>query len=134
MTAHAVSDGDGKYSAAKVFANVFISFVGAGVLGLPYAFSQVREQRPHECLRDCQTRLAHMHVCVSLSLVCICVLVYLGEHLGVFGCGCSILFLPVGHSRLWPPLAFCLAGSDVLAVWYRNRDLHHDLCVYDQVS
>ena len=31
---------EGEYSASKVFANVFISFVGAGVLGLPYAFSQ----------------------------------------------------------------------------------------------
>jgi hypothetical protein len=34
----------GPYSPSKVFGNVFIAFVGAGVLGLPYAFSQVRKE------------------------------------------------------------------------------------------
>ncbi len=29
------------YSPLKSFANIFISFVGAGVLGLPYAFRMV---------------------------------------------------------------------------------------------
>lgn len=28
-------------SSVKIFANIFISFVGAGVLGLPYAFKEV---------------------------------------------------------------------------------------------
>ena len=31
----------GEYSKVKTFGNIFISFVGAGVLGLPYAFSMV---------------------------------------------------------------------------------------------
>ena len=28
----------------KIVANIFISFIGAGVLGLPYAFKRVRER------------------------------------------------------------------------------------------
>ena len=32
---------EGVQSSAKIFANIFISFVGAGVLGLPYAFKEV---------------------------------------------------------------------------------------------
>jgi amino acid permease len=31
---------EGAQSSAKIFANIFISFVGAGVLGLPYAFKE----------------------------------------------------------------------------------------------
>eukprot|EP00051_Salpingoeca_urceolata_P002178 m.47883 g.47883 ORF g.47883 m.47883 type:complete len:413 (+) comp11953_c0_seq1:316-1554(+) len=34
------SSGDGANSTSAFFANVFISFVGAGILGLPYAFRQ----------------------------------------------------------------------------------------------
>ena len=32
---------DGTDSRIKVFANIFISFIGAGILGLPYAFKEV---------------------------------------------------------------------------------------------
>jgi len=31
----------GTKSIPKVFGNIFISFIGAGVLGLPYAFKEV---------------------------------------------------------------------------------------------
>lgn len=34
------SDGEGTSSTVKVFGNIFISFIGAGVLGLPYAFKE----------------------------------------------------------------------------------------------
>ncbi len=34
-------DSDGAKSPVKIFANIFISFVGAGVLGLPFAFKEV---------------------------------------------------------------------------------------------
>ena len=33
---------EGTKSIPKVFGNIFISFIGAGVLGLPYAFKEVR--------------------------------------------------------------------------------------------
>ena len=33
--------GGGTKSIPKVFGNIFISFIGAGVLGLPYAFKEV---------------------------------------------------------------------------------------------
>ena len=33
--------GPGSKSLVKIFANIFISFIGAGVLGLPYAFKEV---------------------------------------------------------------------------------------------
>ena len=36
----------GEYSKVKTFGNIFISFVGAGVLGLPYAFSMVGTAAP----------------------------------------------------------------------------------------
>ena len=32
----------GTRSNAKIFANIFISFIGAGVLGVPFAFKEVR--------------------------------------------------------------------------------------------
>lgn len=32
---------EGTDSKVKVFANIFISFIGAGILGLPYAFKEV---------------------------------------------------------------------------------------------
>jgi len=35
---HMAPSADGEYSPLKTFGNIFISFVGAGVLGLPYAF------------------------------------------------------------------------------------------------
>eukprot|EP01147_Barroeca_monosierra_P009244 gene9244-1526_t len=35
------SDGGGTYSTGKMFANIFITFVGAGILGLPFAFKEV---------------------------------------------------------------------------------------------
>ena len=31
----------------KIVANIFISFIGAGVLGLPYAFKRVRLRATH---------------------------------------------------------------------------------------
>ena len=34
--------GPGSKSITKIFANIFISFIGAGVLGLPFAFKEVR--------------------------------------------------------------------------------------------
>ena len=33
---------EGTKSGVKIFANIFISFIGAGILGLPYAFKEVR--------------------------------------------------------------------------------------------
>jgi len=35
------NSGPGSKSTVKIFANIFISFIGAGVLGLPYAFREV---------------------------------------------------------------------------------------------
>ena len=32
---------EGTDSSVKIFANIFISFIGAGILGLPYAFKEV---------------------------------------------------------------------------------------------
>jgi len=32
---------EGTNSHLKIFANIFISFIGAGILGLPYAFKEV---------------------------------------------------------------------------------------------
>ena len=32
---------EGTDSRVKIFANIFISFIGAGILGLPYAFREV---------------------------------------------------------------------------------------------
>ena len=32
---------EGTDSKIKIFANIFISFIGAGILGLPYAFKEV---------------------------------------------------------------------------------------------
>lgn len=32
---------EGTNSRVKIFANIFISFIGAGILGLPYAFKEV---------------------------------------------------------------------------------------------
>eukprot|EP00055_Hartaetosiga_balthica_P011140 m.49773 g.49773 ORF g.49773 m.49773 type:complete len:195 (-) comp7467_c3_seq4:985-1569(-) len=40
-TMHGSVDDAGKYSPFKMFSNIFISFVGAGMLGLPFAFQQV---------------------------------------------------------------------------------------------
>ena len=34
---------EGTDSKIKVFANIFISFIGAGILGLPYAFREVSQ-------------------------------------------------------------------------------------------
>lgn len=33
---------DGAKSSIKMFANIFISFIGAGILGMPHAFKEVR--------------------------------------------------------------------------------------------
>jgi amino acid permease len=40
MTAAAAAGEQGTRSALHIMANIFISFIGAGVLGLPYAFRQ----------------------------------------------------------------------------------------------
>eukprot|EP00045_Choanoeca_perplexa_P006754 m.58463 g.58463 ORF g.58463 m.58463 type:complete len:76 (+) comp13765_c0_seq2:169-396(+) len=37
---HGGSSNDKDFTPMKLFSNVFISFVGAGVLGLPYAFKE----------------------------------------------------------------------------------------------
>ena len=34
-------DSEGTSSTVNVFANIFISFIGSGVLGLPFAFKEV---------------------------------------------------------------------------------------------
>ena len=34
-------DTEGTSSGIKIFGNIFISFIGAGILGLPYAFMEV---------------------------------------------------------------------------------------------
>ena len=36
-------DGGGDDSIIKLYGNIFITFVGAGVLGLPYAFKEVHD-------------------------------------------------------------------------------------------
>jgi hypothetical protein len=41
MTATGGTTGPGSKSPVKIFANIFISFIGAGVLGLPFAFKEV---------------------------------------------------------------------------------------------
>lgn len=33
---------DGAKNSIKIFANIFISFIGAGILGMPHAFREVR--------------------------------------------------------------------------------------------
>ncbi|XP_050417688.1 uncharacterized protein LOC126831105 [Patella vulgata] len=40
MTASTNSDPGGSKNQIKIFANIFISFIGAGILGLPYAFKE----------------------------------------------------------------------------------------------
>ena len=34
---------DGAKSSIKIFANIFISFIGAGILGMPHAFKEVSQ-------------------------------------------------------------------------------------------
>ena len=41
MGAGGPSGGPGTSNPVKIFANIFIAFIGAGVLGLPYAFKEV---------------------------------------------------------------------------------------------
>lgn len=40
MAVGGASSGAGSKSPIKIFANIFISFIGAGVLGLPFAFKE----------------------------------------------------------------------------------------------
>ena len=40
QVAHKMND-EGARSTTKIFANVFISFIGAGILGVPFAFKEV---------------------------------------------------------------------------------------------
>lgn len=42
MAVGGASSGAGSKSPIKIFANIFISFIGAGVLGLPFAFKEVK--------------------------------------------------------------------------------------------
>lgn len=47
-----MKDGDGTKSTVKIVANIFISFLGSGVLGLPYAFKEVNKiyrNNSHSC-------------------------------------------------------------------------------------
>lgn len=41
MAGGVANSGAGTKSTIKIFANIFISFLGSGVLGLPYAFKEV---------------------------------------------------------------------------------------------
>ena len=41
MTVSTGNGEPGSKSTVKIFANIFISFIGAGVLGLPFAFKEV---------------------------------------------------------------------------------------------
>ena len=41
MTVSSGGSGPGSKNPVKIFANIFISFIGAGVLGLPFAFKEV---------------------------------------------------------------------------------------------
>lgn len=41
MAGGSIPSGDGTTSVVKIMANIFISFIGSGVLGLPYAFREV---------------------------------------------------------------------------------------------
>jgi len=41
MTVGGGSTGPGSKNPVKIIANIFISFIGAGVLGLPFAFKEV---------------------------------------------------------------------------------------------
>lgn len=38
---HRMHQDDGAKSSIKMFANIFISFIGAGILGMPHAFKEV---------------------------------------------------------------------------------------------
>ena len=38
---------EGAKSTTKIFANIFISFIGAGILGMPFAFKEVRSMFHH---------------------------------------------------------------------------------------
>ena len=40
LISHKMHD-EGATSTTKIFANVFISFIGAGILGVPFAFKEV---------------------------------------------------------------------------------------------
>ena len=44
MAVGSSQSGDGTKSVVKIMANIFISFIGSGVLGLPYAFKEVSHQ------------------------------------------------------------------------------------------
>ena len=47
---------EGTDSKIKVFANIFISFIGAGILGLPYAFKEVSSTARLSCsILNCGT-------------------------------------------------------------------------------
>ena len=39
---HDGGDSEGSRSPIKIMGNIFISFIGAGILGMPFAFEQVR--------------------------------------------------------------------------------------------
>ena len=41
MTVAGGGSGPGSKNPVKIIANIFISFIGAGVLGLPFAFKEV---------------------------------------------------------------------------------------------
>lgn len=43
MAGGVTSSGAGTKSPVKIVANIFISFLGSGVLGLPYAFKEVSQ-------------------------------------------------------------------------------------------
>jgi len=44
MAGGAPSSVEGTKSSVKIMANIFISFIGSGVLGLPYAFKEVGDK------------------------------------------------------------------------------------------
>jgi hypothetical protein len=54
----------GPYSPLRCFGNIFIAFIGAGILGMPYAFSMVRVRPMHDHLAKKYTRSG---ICVTRS-------------------------------------------------------------------
>ena len=60
MAVGSSQSGDGTKSVVKIMANIFISFIGSGVLGLPYAFKEVSHQLSR-LRKDTNIGLLHLH-------------------------------------------------------------------------
>lgn len=57
---------EGAKSTTKIFANIFISFIGAGILGMPFAFKEVRSVF-HHFSSDFIVTCCKVHVFVYLT-------------------------------------------------------------------